>query len=254
MLASRLAARFVARTTGFAALNRALPAIAAPPAFRMQQFAQMSGSAEPPVTIKTPSGAMPGTADYAHDPYNGRDAVKDGGRLPPGDPSRRAFTYFLLGGAKFVYASIARLAVLKLVNFMNASADVLALASIEVPIGGIPDGGCIVVKWRGKPVFIKKRNEEELADVMNVDWQSLRDPQSDRARRQQEQTLVVLGVCTHLGCVPISNAGDFKGGWFCPCHGSHYDASGRIRKGPAPLNLEVPPYDFMEGGDKIKIG
>jgi len=197
---------------------------------------------------------MAGSSDYAHDPYNGRDAVKDGGRLPPGDPSRRAFTYFLLGGAKFVYASIARLAVLKFVNFMNASADVLALASIEVPIEGIPDGGCIVVKWRGKPVFIKKRNEEELADVMKVDWQSLRDPQSDRARRIQEQVLVVLGVCTHLGCVPISNAGDFKGGWFCPCHGSHYDASGRIRKGPAPLNLEVPPYDFMDGNSKIKIG
>lgn len=103
-------------------------------------------------------------------------------------------------------------------------------------------------------MFIKKRNEEELHDVMKVDWQSLRDPQSDRARRIQEEVLVVLGVCTHLGCVPISNAGDFKGGWFCPCHGSHYDASGRIRKGPAPLNLEVPPYDFMDGNSKIKIG
>ena len=87
-----------------------------------------------------------------------------------------------------------------------------------------------------------------------VDWKSLRDPQTDKARRIKEEVLVVLGVCTHLGCVPISNAGDFKGGWFCPCHGSHYDASARIRKGPAPLNLEVPPYEFIEGDSKVKIG
>jgi ubiquinol-cytochrome c reductase iron-sulfur subunit len=109
-------------------------------------------------------------------------------------------------------------------------------------------------RWRGKPVFIKKRTAEELDDINAVDWKTLRDPQADKARRIKEEVLVVLGVCTHLGCVPISNAGDFKGGWFCPCHGSHYDASARIRKGPAPLNLEVPPYEFIEDDAKVKIG
>jgi len=214
----------------------------------------MSTNSVQPVISKTPNGAMPGTESYAMDPYQGEDAVKNGGRMQPGDPSRRAFTYFMIGGARFVYASIARLTVLKFVNSMNASADVLALASIEVPVAGIPEGGCIVVKWRGKPVFIKKRNEEELADINKVDWKTLRDPQSDKARRIKEEILVVLGVCTHLGCVPISNAGNYKGGWFCPCHGSHYDASARIRMGPAPLNLEVPPYEYIDGGAKVKIG
>ena len=114
--------------------------------------------------------------------------------------------------------------------------------------------GSVLTRWRGKPVFIKKRTDEELADINAIDWKTLRDPQSDKARRIKEEVLVVLGVCTHLGCVPISNAGDFKGGWFCPCHGSHYDASARIRKGPAPLNLEVPPYDFIEDDAKVKIG
>jgi ubiquinol-cytochrome c reductase iron-sulfur subunit len=197
---------------------------------------------------------MAGSDSYAYDPFSGKDQVKNGGRLEPGDPSRRAFTYFMVGSARFVYASMARLAVIKFVHYMNASADVLALASIEVPVENIPSGGCIVVKWRGKPVFIKKRTEEELQDVASVDWKSLRDPQSDKARRIKEEILVVLGVCTHLGCVPISNAGEFKGGWFCPCHGSHYDASARIRKGPAPLNLEVPPYEFIDGDAKVKIG
>jgi len=223
-------------------------------AFGQQQCMSASTNAVQPVTIKTPDGAMPGTDSYSIDPYNGKDAVSNGGRLAPGDPSRRAFAYFMMGSARFVYASVARLAVLKFVNYMNASADVLALASIEVPISGIPDGGCIVVKWRGKPVFIKKRTEDELTDITAVDWKTLRDPQSDKARRIKEELLVVLGVCTHLGCVPISNAGDFKGGWFCPCHGSHYDASARIRKGPAPLNLEVPPYDFIDGDSRVKIG
>merc|ERR1719163_1335976 len=207
--------------------SRAIPA-ACRSAFGQERF--MSSNAVQPVTIKTPDGAMAGTDSYAVDPYNGKDAVANGGRLAPGDPSRRAFAYFMMGSARFVYASVA------------------------VPIDGIPEGGCIVIKWRGKPVFIKKRTEEELNDINAVDWKSLRDPQTDKARRIKEEVLVVLGVCTHLGCVPISNAGDFKGGWFCPCHGSHYDASARIRKGPAPLNLEVPPYEFIEGDSKVKIG
>lgn len=98
-------------------------------------------------------------------------------------------------------------------------------------------------KWRGKPLFVRHRTTEEIEEVAGVDVNSLRDPEADHERVQKPEWLVLIGVCTHLGCVPIANAGEF-GGYFCPCHGSHYDASGRIRKGPAPLNLEVPTYEF----------
>ena len=128
----------------------------------------------------------------------------------------------------------------------------LALANLEVDISKLQVGECMTVKWRGKPVFIKSRSEEDIAEAANVDLSTLRDPENDLDRAQKPELLVVLGVCTHLGCVPINNAGDY-GGWFCPCHGSHYDTSGRIRKGPAPLNLEVPPYSFLEE-DKLLIG
>lgn len=103
----------------------------------------------------------------------------------------------------------------------------------------------VIIKWRGKPVFIRHRTQDEITEARETKWESLRDPQSDDDRVQRPEWLVMLGVCTHLGCVPIGEAGDY-GGWFCPCHGSHYDISGRIRKGPAPLNLEVPQYSFPE--------
>jgi len=135
---------------------------------------------------------------------------------------------------------------------MNPSADVLALASLEVDISKLTTGECMTVKWRGKPVFIRARSEAEIADAASVDISELRDPENDLDRVERPELLIVLGVCTHLGCVPINNAGDYAG-WFCPCHGSHYDTSGRIRKGPAPLNLEVPPYSFLEE-NKIMIG
>jgi ubiquinol-cytochrome c reductase iron-sulfur subunit len=110
----------------------------------------------------------------------------------------------------------------------------------------------VIIKWRGKPVFIRHRTESEIKEAEDTKWESLRDPQPDSDRVQKPEWLIMLGVCTHLGCVPIGEAGDF-GGWFCPCHGSHYDISGRIRKGPAPLNLEIPQYDFPEEG-KVVIG
>mmetsp|Transcript_11538 Transcript_11538/g.40125 ORF Transcript_11538/g.40125 Transcript_11538/m.40125 type:complete len:136 (-) Transcript_11538:400-807(-) len=135
---------------------------------------------------------------------------------------------------------------------MQASKDVLALASLEVDVSKIDVGNTITVKWRGKPVFIKHRSDEDVQECEAVDTNSLRDPQSDAERRVERQWLVLVGVCTHLGCVPISGAGDFNG-WFCPCHGSHYDGSGRIRKGPAPYNLEVPEYKFTEP-TKLLIG
>ena len=168
-------------------------------------------------------------------------------KIPPQEGNKRAFSYFFLGGAKVMYASGARLLAMKFISSMSASEDVLALASLEVDVSSIALGTTQVVKWRGKPVFIKHRTDGEIAEAESVDMTELRDPQKDSDRTNNPEWLVCLGVCTHLGCVPISNAGEYNG-WFCPCHGSHYDTSGRIRKGPAPANLEVPPYKFMEDG------
>jgi ubiquinol-cytochrome c reductase iron-sulfur subunit len=144
-----------------------------------------------------------------------------------------------------------------LIDQMNPAADTLALASIEVDISKIAEGQSITLKWRGKPVFIRHRTAEEISQARNVDMDGLRDPEGDDMRAQKPEYLVVLGVCTHLGCVPLGQkVGEVRGeydGWFCPCHGSHYDASGRIRKGPAPNNLEVPPYAFLSD-NVIRIG
>lgn len=128
---------------------------------------------------------------------------------------------------------------------MSASADVLAMAKVEVKLSAIPEGKNVIVKWQGKPVFIRHRTQDEIAEANKIDITSLRDPQNDSDRAKNPEWLVMLGICTHLGCVPIGESGDF-GGWFCPCHGSHYDISGRIRKGPAPLNLEIPEYEFSD--------
>jgi len=135
---------------------------------------------------------------------------------------------------------------------MSASKDVLALASSEFDLDKIEVGSTVTVKWRGKPVFIRRRTEEEIAQANDCDMSELRDVETDADRVQQAEWLIVMGICTHLGCVPISGAGDYNG-WFCPCHGSHYDISGRIRKGPAPANLEIPPYKFMSE-TKLLVG
>ncbi|KAI4373747.1 hypothetical protein MLD38_011832 [Melastoma candidum] len=185
------------------------------------------------------------TSKIVYDDYNHE-------RFPPGDPSKRAFAYFALTGGRFVYASLVRLLVLKFVLSMSASKDVLALASLEVDLSSIEPGTTVTVKWRGKPVFIRRRTEDDIKLANSVDLASLRDPQEDAVRVKNPEWLIVIGVCTHLGCIPLPNAGDF-GGWFCPCHGSHYDISGRIRKGPAPYNLEVPTYSFLEE-NKLLIG
>ncbi|CAI5952393.1 unnamed protein product [Closterium sp. NIES-64] len=173
-------------------------------------------------------------------------------RLPPGDPSKRAFTYLVLTGGRFIYASALRLLVLKFILSMSASKDVLALASLEVDLGNIEPGNTVTVKWRGKPVFIRRRTPADVAKANDVNLSELRDPEPDSARAPNPEWLVVIGVCTHLGCVPLPNAGDY-GGWFCPCHGSHYDISGRIRKGPAPTNLDVPTYKFLDE-TKVLVG
>jgi len=161
------------------------------------------------------------------------------------DPSGRVFNYAMLGATRVIYASLARLAVIKAIHSLSASADVLALSKIEVDISKIEMGRSLTVKWRGKPVFIRRRTQEEIAAAVADDKAELRDKQTDAARVQKPEWLVVVGICTHLGCVPINGEGAYKG-WFCPCHGSHYDTSGRIRLGPAPLNLEVPEYKFTD--------
>jgi ubiquinol-cytochrome c reductase iron-sulfur subunit len=148
----------------------------------------------------------------------------------------------------------AACALLPFVDSMNPSKDVQALASVEVDISGIKIGEEKKVMWRGKPIFIKRRTQKEIDEATSVQLSELKDPQSDadRVKAGKEEWLVTIGICTHLGCVPIGGAGEFKG-WFCPCHGSQYDTSGRIRKGPAPKNLEIPPYEFVSN-TTIKIG
>ncbi|MEM6934072.1 MAG: ubiquinol-cytochrome c reductase iron-sulfur subunit [Pseudomonadota bacterium] len=177
--------------------------------------------------------------------------------------TRRDFLYVTTAAAGAVTTGAI---VWPLVDQMNPSADVLALASIEVDISGVEAGSQITVKWRGKPVFIRHRTDEEIEAARGVALSELPDPLSRNANAEgadaedQNRTLdadgkwlVQLGVCTHLGCVPLGNgAGEF-GGWFCPCHGSHYDTAGRIRKGPAPANLEVPTAAFIDDGT-IKLG
>jgi len=156
----------------------------------------------------------------------------------------RNFHYAVSGATRFLYASAARLVVVRFVASMAAAADVLALGSLEVPLSSIAQGTTLTVKWRGKPVFIRHRTPAEIESATQTEMSQLKDPQKDEERAKNPEWLVVLGVCTHLGCVPISNAGEYNG-WFCPCHGSHYDTSGRIRKGPAPTNLEVPEHKFI---------
>lgn len=143
------------------------------------------------------------------------------------------------------------------INSLNPAKDTLALSTVEVGIADIPVGQSKTVMWRGKPVFIRHRTPEEIAEARDVDVQSLADKETDDDRVQKPEWLVTIGVCTHLGCIPqgqkaTDNHGDYDG-WFCPCHGSHYDTSGRIRKGPAPKNLAVPPYAFLND-TTIKIG
>ncbi|KAF8225828.1 ubiquinol-cytochrome c r [Tricholoma matsutake] len=167
--------------------------------------------------------------------------------------SNRALSYFMVGSLGVLSASAAKSSVSEFLQTMAASADVLAMSKVEIELGDIPEGKNVIIKWRGKPVFIRHRTQAEIDEARSTDWKSLRDPQRDEDRVKKPEWLIMVGVCTHLGCVPIGEAGDY-GGWFCPCHGSHYDISGRIRKGPAPLNLEVPQYDFKEVDEKLVVG
>ena len=178
-----------------------------------------------------------------------------------GEPTRRDFL-ILATGAMGAIGGVAT--VWPLISTMNPDASVQALASSEVNIGAIVEGQAITVLWRGKPVFVRHRTQAEIQAAREVPVSELPDPIARNAALDEERPatdenlavkpewLVAIGVCTHLGCVPLGYAGDYKG-WFCPCHGSHYDTAGRIRKGPAPQNLEIPPYTFTSDS-VIRIG
>ncbi|MEZ5873143.1 MAG: ubiquinol-cytochrome c reductase iron-sulfur subunit [Nitratireductor sp.] len=180
------------------------------------------------------------------------------------EPSRRDFLYIATAAVGAVgAASVAW----PFIDQMNPDASTRALASIDVDVSSIEVGQAITVKWRGKPVFIRNRTDKEVEEAKAVALADLKDPGAENENREagapatdenrsagegKENWIVMIGSCTHLGCVPVGLAGDF-GGWFCPCHGSHYDTAGRIRKGPAPRNLEVPVYSFTSD-TTIKIG
>jgi ubiquinol-cytochrome c reductase iron-sulfur subunit len=169
--------------------------------------------------------------------------------------SRRDFLYVTTGAAGAIATGAA---VWPMINQMNPSADVQALSSIQVDVSALEPGGQLTVKYLGKPVFIRRRTEDEIAAARDEEVSALPDPIArnpniaedapatdlNRSLDEMEEWLVMIGVCTHLGCVPLGEAGDF-GGWFCPCHGSHYDTAGRIRKGPAPENLHIPVASFV---------
>ncbi|GAB4145992.1 MAG: ubiquinol-cytochrome c reductase iron-sulfur subunit [Sphingomonadales bacterium] len=170
--------------------------------------------------------------------------------------TRRDFLHVATGALLGVGAVMAAW---PFIDQMQPSADVKALATVEVDLSGIAKGQGVKVMWRGKPVFIRHRTEREIEEARAVPLDALRDPQTDaeRVKEGHDEWLVMIGVCTHLGCVPLGTLpGELKGqyeGWFCPCHGSHYDSSGRIRKGPAPTNMEVPFYRFVDDS-RVVIG
>ena len=170
------------------------------------------------------------------------------------DEEKRDFLFVTTAGLAVAGGAVT---VFSMVDTMNPAKDVLALSSTEVDLSPIEEGMSLTVMWRGKPVFIRHRTQDEITKARDVDIKDLIHKTSDDERVQDPKWLVVLGVCTHLGCVPLGqkigdNKGDY-GGWCCPCHGSHYDISGRIRKGPAPTNMEIPKYEFVNA-NTIKIG
>lgn len=183
--------------------------------------------------------------------------------MTPAEPTRRDFLILATGAMGAV--GIAG-AVWPFIDQMNPDASTRALASVEIDVSAIEPGQAITVPWRGKPVFVRNRTPEEIEAAKEVNLADLRDQQArndnvpagteatdeNRAAAGKENFLILVGVCTHLGCIPLGQQGDF-GGWFCPCHGSHYDTAGRIRKGPAPENLHVPVYTFLSD-TKVRIG
>ncbi len=169
-----------------------------------------------------------------------------------GEATRRDFLYIATTGLGAVGAAVA---LWPFIDQMNPAMDTLALSSTEADLSPVEPGQQIVVKWRGKPVFIVNRTEHMIEEARKVPVDTLRDPEPDEARIKpgHDNWLIMIGVCTHLGCIPIGPHEGGYDGWFCPCHGSHYDTAGRIRKGPAPKNLEIPAYEFTTP-NRVRIG
>jgi len=165
--------------------------------------------------------------------------------------TRRDFIYVASGAVAAVGVAGAAW---PLIDQLNPDASVLALASIEFDLSSVEEGQSVTVKWRGLPVFVRHRTAAEIEEARAVPLNDLKDPETDEQRTKEghEQWLVMIATCTHLGCVPVGESGEYDG-WFCPCHGSHYDTAGRIRKGPAPKNLVVPPYEFISDS-LVQIG
>jgi len=166
------------------------------------------------------------------------------------DPSGRVMVYTAKIAQNMMALTFARQIVMAILYYLSASAEVAAAAKLELELKQVYEGTTLTVKWRGKPVFVRNRNKHEIDAARADDNALMKDPQADEARVKKPQWLIVLAICTHLGCVPLANEGQWKG-FFCPCHGSHYDTSGRIRIGPAPLNLEALEHSFPD--DKIII-
>ena len=188
---------------------------------------------------------------------HGVDAVATAGQAAHGHPDQGSRRDFLILATTAVGAIGTASLVWPFIDQMNPSADVLALSSTEVDLSPIAVGQAITVTWRGKPVFIRHRTEQNIKEARAVPLSELRDPQTDEQRAKKPEWLIMVGVCTHLGCIPLGQKptdphGNYDG-WFCPCHGSHYDSAGRIRKGPAPRNLAIPDYQYISD-TTVRIG
>jgi len=211
--------------------------------------------------IKTGQAAGPARGKVRlHGPYNEEGTMADSAATAahghPGDVTKRDFLKLVTGSAAAIGVGAIAWSFL---DYMNPSADVLALSAVDVDLGPIAVGSGITVLWQGKPIFVRHRAPAEIKEAEDVKLTDLIEPQADaqRVKAGHAEWIVVIGICTHLGCVPLGNQptdprGDW-GGWFCPCHGSQYDTSGRVRHGPAPANLGLPPYAF-DSNSKIKIG
>ncbi|KAF6079861.1 ubiquinol-cytochrome c reductase, Rieske iron-sulfur polypeptide 1 [Phyllostomus discolor] len=245
-------------------VQAAVPAASEPPVLDVKRpflcRESLSGQAASGPLVAVVSLNAPASVRYSHtdvkvpdfSDYRRAEVLDSAKSSRDSAEARKGFSYLVTAATTVAVAYTAKNVVSQFVSSMSASADVLAMSKIEIKLSDIPEGKNMAFKWRGKPLFVRHRTQKEVEQEAAVDVSQLRDPQHDLERVKKPEWVILIGVCTHLGCVPIANAGDF-GGYYCPCHGSHYDASGRIRKGPAPLNLEVPSYEFTSD-DVVVVG
>ncbi|XP_036922296.1 cytochrome b-c1 complex subunit Rieske, mitochondrial [Sturnira hondurensis] len=245
-------------------VQAAVPAASGPPVLDVKRpflcRESLSGQAASRPLVAVVSLTAPASVRFSHtdvkvpdfSDYRRAEVLDSSKSSRDSAEARKGFSYLVTAATTVAVTYTAKNVVSQFVSSMSASADVLAMSKIEIKLSDIPEGKNMAFKWRGKPLFVRHRTKKEVEQEAAVDVSQLRDPQHDLERVKKPEWVILIGVCTHLGCVPIANAGDF-GGYYCPCHGSHYDASGRIRKGPAPLNLEVPSYEFTSD-DLVVVG